>query len=279
MAHPATRATPRDTQQRGKRVRIGWIVDRLNPNFEAAVDLLRQRGAHIELIRPEQQPFDLATVRVENDLYVLKSGTPLGMSLAAILHALGAKTLNPYPTVMLLKDKLIATRLLQQAGIPTPETWVTIAPREVAILLQSGALILKPHRGSRGRGIHIVTKADELNTLPADEPFLVQRYHKPDGLDHKIFRIGDEIFGVRRIWPLNNYADKIGTPFTPSPALREIALQIGRVFGIDLYALDVVISAGKPYVVDVDKLGSYIGVPDAPRRLADYIFAAAQRAM
>jgi len=179
--------------------------------------------------------------------------------------------------VALLRDKIAVTRLVQQAGIPTPETWVTIAPKELAHLLQAGALILKPHRGSRGRGIHIVTRADELNALPTDEPFLVQRYHKPDGLDHKIFRIGDELFGVRRVWPLGTYADKIGTPFTLSPALREIALQVGHVFGIDLYALDVVISAGQPYVVDVDKLGSFMGVPDAPRRLADYIFTAAQR--
>lgn len=257
-------------------MRIGWLVNRLNPNFQAAVELLGQRGAHIELICPEQHPFDLATVRVQNDLYVLKSGTPLAMSVAETLHALGAHTLNPYPTVALLRDKIAVTRLVQQAGIPTPETWVTIAPKELAHLLQAGALILKPHRGSRGRGIHIVTRADELNALPTDEPFLVQRYHKPDGLDHKIFRIGDELFGVRRVWPLNTYADKIGTPFTLSPALREIALQVGRVFGIDLYALDVVISAGQPYVVDVDKLGSFMGVPDAPRRLADYIFNAAQ---
>lgn len=260
-------------------MRIGWIVDRLNPNFEMTVDLLRQRGTPVELIRPEQQPFDLSTVRIQNDLYVIKSGTPLGMSLAATLHALGAPTLNPYPTVALLRDKIAVTRLLQRAGIPTPETWVTIAPKDIAQLLQDGALILKPHRGSRGRGIHIVSNVDELNVLPTDEPFLVQRYHKPGGLDHKIFRIGDELFGVRRIWPLNTYADKIGTPFTLSPSLREIAMQIGQVFGIDLYALDVVVSEGKPYVVDVDKLGSYMGVPDAPRRLADYVYAAAQRAL
>ncbi|MBI5649374.1 MAG: hypothetical protein HZC40_02840, partial [Chloroflexi bacterium] len=74
-------------------MKIGWIADRLNPNFETAIALLRTRGAQVELIRPEQQPFDLATVRVQQDLYVLKSGTPLGMSLAGTLHTLGAKTL------------------------------------------------------------------------------------------------------------------------------------------------------------------------------------------
>ncbi|MBI5649375.1 MAG: hypothetical protein HZC40_02845, partial [Chloroflexi bacterium] len=181
----------------------------------------------------------------------------------------------PYPTVMLLKDKLIVTRLLQQAGIPVPETHVTITPQDVAPLLQAGALILKPVRGSRGRNIHIVSNVDELNAIPTDEPWLVQRYYKPDGLDHKIYRIGDECFGVRRIFPLRTYADKSGEPFVLDAALREIALRIGRVLGTNLYACDVVISAGKPYVVDVNKFGSFMGVPDAPRHLADYLFAAA----
>ncbi len=258
-------------------MRIGMIVDQLNPNMTAAVELLRRRGAKIELIRPEDQTIDLSAVRIQNDLYVIKSGTALGLSLAGTLHALGAQTLNPYPTVMMLRDKIIVTRLLQQAGIPTPDTYVTITPKDVAPLLQGGVLILKPYRGSRGRGIHIVSCVDELSAIPADGPILAQRYHKTDGRDHKIFRIGDEFFGVRRIWPLNTYADKIGEPFTPSPDLREIGMKIGQVFGIDLYAFDVVFSDGKPYVVDVDKFGSYMGVPDAPRRLADYIYAATQR--
>jgi hypothetical protein len=41
----------------------------------------------------------------------------------------------------------------------------------------------------------------------------------------------------------------------------------------------VVLSRGRPYVVDVNKFGSFAGVPDAPRRLADYIYAAGQRAV
>lgn len=259
-------------------MRIGMIVDQLNPNMTAAVELLRQRGAQIGLICPEKQVLDLSTVRIQNDLYVIKSGTPLGLSLAGTLHALGAQTLNPYPTVMLLRDKIIVTRLLQQAGIPTPDTYLTVTPKEVASLLEAGPLIFKPYQGSRGRGIHIASTVDELNMIPAGEPFLAQRYHKPDGRDHKIFRIGDELFGVRRIFPLNTYADKVGEPFTLSAELRDIAMKIGQVFGIDLYRFDVVVSDGKPYVVDVDKFGSYMGVTDAPRQLADYLYAAAQRA-
>jgi glutathione synthase/RimK-type ligase-like ATP-grasp enzyme len=114
------------------------LVDWINPTITAAIELLRRRGKQIELIRPEKQTLDLSTVRVQNDLYVTKSGTALALSLAGTLYGLGAKTLNPYPTVMLLKDKIIVTRLLQQAGIPTPETHVTSEPKELAPLPERG---------------------------------------------------------------------------------------------------------------------------------------------
>ena len=65
---------------------------------------------------------DLADLRVENDLYILKSGTELALSVAGALHALGAATLNPYPTVAMMRNKIIVTRMLKEAGVPTPDT-------------------------------------------------------------------------------------------------------------------------------------------------------------
>ncbi len=178
-----------------------------------------------------------------------------------------------------MRNKIIVTRMLQHAGLPAPESYVASDPSEFAPLLDSGPLILKPYRGSRGAGIRIIRDARELDGMKPNGLMLAQRYQEPDGADRKIYCIGGELFGVKRIWPLRTYEDKMGEPFAVTSELREIALRCGRVFGIDLYGLDVVMSAGQPYVVDVQKFGSYMGVPDAPRRLADYIHAAAQRVL
>jgi hypothetical protein len=86
------------------------------------------------------------------------------------------------------------------------------------------------------------------------------------------------VLGVRRIWPLRTYEDKLGEPFDVPSELRDIMLRAGRALGISLYGLDVVISQGKPYVVDINKFGSYMGVPNAPRLLADYLYDAGRRA-
>ena len=260
-------------------MRIGIILDWMNPNIERAVGLLSERGVRLDLIHPEKQLISLSRVRVESDLYLLKSGSDLALSLGGALHALGAATLNPYPTMAMMRNKIIVTRVLQAAGVPTPDTYVTTRPNDLVSLLESGPLIVKPYRGSRGEGIRIVRHGRELFDLPSDGPILAQRYEEPDGRDLKIFCIGGKLFGVRRIWPLRTYQDKVGDPFPLTPDLRDIARSCGRAFGIDLYGLDVVLSSGRPYVVDVNKFGSYMGVPDASRLLADYIYAAGLRIM
>ena len=63
-----------------------------------------------------------------------------------------------------------------------------------------------------------------------------------------------------------------------SPELREITLQCGHAFGIDLYGVDIIESEGTPYVVDMCSIPGFKGVPDAPRLLAQYFYAAAERA-
>ncbi len=127
-------------------MRIGVILDWMNPTMAAAFQQLSARGVKLDLICPEKQLLDLATVRVENDLYIVKSGTELALSMAGALHALGAVTLNPYPTVAMMRNKIIVTRMLQQAGLPTPASYVASDPSEFVPLLESGPLILKPYR-------------------------------------------------------------------------------------------------------------------------------------
>jgi ribosomal protein S6--L-glutamate ligase len=260
-------------------LRLAILLDWMNPNITETVRLLTQQGATVDLIYPDNQMTDLNDIKVDHDLYVIKSGTDLSMSMAGSFHAMGAATLNPFPVVSMMRNKIIVTRILQNAGIPTPKTYIGNDLKTLVPLLEEGPLILKPYRGTRGLGINILWDASSILDLSLDGPFLVQRYHKPDGPDYKIFNIGGQLFGVRRIWPIRKYEDKLGEPFEVTPELRDIALRTGRAFGIDLYGLDVVMSEGVPYVVDVNKFGSYMGVPDAPRLLATYIYAYGQRVL
>jgi ribosomal protein S6--L-glutamate ligase len=253
---------------------------RRSPITPEVVGLLEEWGARVDLIYPDEELTDLATVRAEHDLYILKAGTELALSLAGALHAVGATILNPYPIAAMCRDKIIATRTLERAGVPVPATYTTLHPSQLAPLLDDGPLVLKPYRGSEGRGVHVVWDADELDAVPADRgPVFAQRYHEPDGRDRKIYVIGGQVFGVKRVWPVRSLEDKLGEPFTIATELRDIALRCGAAFGLELYGLDVIISDGRPYVVDVSSFPGFKGVPDAALRLADYIFTAAERVL
>jgi fructose-1,6-bisphosphatase/inositol monophosphatase family enzyme/glutathione synthase/RimK-type ligase-like ATP-grasp enzyme len=246
--------------------------ERKSPIVPEVIRRLQARGARVEVIYPDESVTDLASVRVAHDLYVLKSGTERALSLAGALHAQGARIVNPYPVAAALRDKVVSTRILQAAGAPVPETWLASRPQELAPLLQGGGLVLKPYRGSQGRGIRVVRTPEELAAADASEPLVfAQRLHPADGPDHKLYGVGGRVFGVRRCWPPRSYEDKLGEPFEVSPELAEVAARCGRAFGVSIFGVDVVLSQGRPLVVDMQCFPGFKGVPDAAALLADAI--------
>ena len=253
---------------------------RISPVMPEVLRLLRDWACTVDVIYPEEQVTPLSQVRLEHDLYILKSGTELALSTAGALHAVGARILNPYPVAAAMRNKIVAMRILQAAGLPVPETYITSDPRQLTSLLDAGPLVLKPYRGSQGRGIHVVWDADELDDVPNDEGLVfAQRYYKPEGEDHKIYVIGEQMFGVKRIFPAKTYEEKVGQPFPITPDLQELAHRCSRAFGLELFGFDVVMSGGQPYIVDIQSFPGFKGVPDAPLRLADYIYSVAQGAV
>jgi len=265
------------------KVRIGFLTRAFSPETRSSVPLvmraLVEAGAIVDVVHPLVGPTDLAGLRIQHDLYVLKQMSGLAVSLAGVLHAQGAAIVNPYPVTLALSDKIVTFRVLQRAGVPLPDTYVFSDPITVAPLLETGPLIVKPVRGWDGHGVRIISKASELADLPArKEPMFAQRYIPPEGHELKMFAIGGRVFGVRRDVQLDAEDGKPGEPFTPTPELRRVVLRCGHAFGVDLYGVDIIERRGVPYVVDMNSIPGFKGVPDAPLRVARYLYAAALRA-
>lgn len=251
-------------------------AQRRNPVTLEAIEILRARGAEVEVIEPRLMNFELSEVRVRHDLYVIKSiANPMAASYGATLHALGAATFNPFPIVQRIRNKIVTLRLLAEHGVPVPATYVSTDAEVLVPLLDQGPLIVKPYMGSRGVGVQRVSTRVELMLAVDPPPILAQRFHlSDDGLDHKISVIGGKVFGVKRIFPICTYTDKIGTPLEIDDETRDIAARISKAFAIDLFSFDLIVSGGKPYVVDVGGFGSLMGVPDAPALVAARIIQA-----
>ena len=266
-----------------RKLRIGFLVPSYSPqstsHMPTVMRALSDAGVVVDVIHPVKQMLELSDVRVEHDLYVLKKTSRLALSIAGALHAQGAVIVNPYPVSVALRDKIITSRILQSAGVPTPDTYVASRPERLESLLDGGPLVVKPYQGSDGFGIRVVRSVAELAAVPAGkDPVFAQRYHPPQGRDRKMYVIGGRVFGVKKVFPARTDAEKHGEPFTPTAELREIVVRCGQAFSIDLYSIDIIESEGKPYVVDMCSIPGCRGVPDGPSHLASYLYAAAKRA-
>src|SRR5262245_59118788 len=122
-------------------MKIGVITKREKAHrsgsvMREAAERLESRGVAVEEIYPEDACVDVARVETDCDLYLLKSGTEAALSFAGVLDAAGAKIINPYQTVVAMRDKIISTRMLQAVNAPLPETWFASKPEQLSGLLK-----------------------------------------------------------------------------------------------------------------------------------------------
>lgn len=258
------------------RLRVGIIADsrkpaHLSPLVPELVRALEELGHEVAVIDPDATPTSLHELAVRADLYVLKGGSEAALSLAGALDRLGALVVNPYAVAAACRDKVVQTTVLAAAGVPVPQSWLTTDPRELADELPLGPVIVKDPRGSRGRGLHVVHAPAQLEPLERDRPWLAMRYHQPEGHDLKLYRIGDDVFGVHRPFPARTLEEKQGAPAHVDDATREIVLRCGDAFGIEVYGVDIIRSQGRSWVVDMSSFPGFKGVPDAGTLIARHV--------
>ena len=195
----------------------------------------------------------------------------LGLSIAGILHRKGARILNNYLACAIVQDKAQVAHDLMANGIPTARSFITGHPAQAMEYLDSHPVIIKPHRGSYGHGVHVLDNKD-VDSDGSYNGVFVQQYKRPFDDDLKVYVIGNQVMAIRRKFPALNYDDKIGRPVIIDEATREVALKVGEIFNLDIYGLDIIETDEGPLVIDVNYFPGFIGVPNAPEMLSQYIY-------
>lgn len=241
--------------------------------------LLRGWGAEID-VPSLTDPISLAAPAVAADLALLRSVDDVVTSVAEVVEATGGRCVSPVRVTRLCRDRVAITARLAAAGIPVPESWVASDLTAIHELLVDGPLVVRPARAGQDLGARVIWDADELaDGTVAGQPWLVQRRQPTRARDRKIYRIGEQVFGVKRRWPARSLADKTGEPFTVSCEIQEVTDRVALVLGTDLFGLDLIETDDGPVVVDVHPFPGFKGVPEAPLRLADYLYAVAADAV
>jgi ribosomal protein S6--L-glutamate ligase len=227
----------------------------------------------VEVLVPEKEPALLSRVALDADLYLWKSHERLCDSLAALIHGRGLPLVNDYFGTLQVRDKIVTSMGLMDAGLPTPEAYYAGSAEQLRSVVEDYPIVVKPNSGRRGQQISVVRSAQELGRLDLSYgDIFAQQFVNGGGLDLKAYVVGDEVFGVARPFPVRTAGEKRGEPRTISPEVRDICLRCGELFGLELYGVDLIETEEGPYVIEVNCFPGYKGVPEADRLLAEYIF-------
>lgn len=252
------------------------LPPRTNPIMSDVFHRLERLGIEVEIRYPEEELARLDTLAADADLYVLKSDTEMALSLATALAGMGARVINSLDATLLAKDKVLAAAVLGRAGIPAPASFMARRAAPLRSRVERGALILKPYRGYHGVGITVAERPEQLPNDGDDAEFaFAQEYLANARRDLKIFAIGEEIFGVRKEFASGSFLNG-GEPAHLSAEVVSMARKCGEAFGLELYGLDIAEEKHGAFVVDVNYFPGYRGVPEASRRLADYVVETAR---
>jgi ribosomal protein S6--L-glutamate ligase len=245
---------------------------------------LLQWGHSVDILVPQDTITSLSDLSKQRyDAYVLKtvSDGP-GLSLLEAAEVVGIPTINRSWAIRRVRDKAITVAMAQAQGIPVPMTYFVAHPRLLnQVPAEQYPLVVKPTNGSSCRQIHYIDSPSALEKLDIEATncnfWLAQHYEVNVGFDTKLYVAGNEVFAVAKRSPLHPDIEVEKRPIAVNPFLRSLALRVGKLFGLDIYGLDIVETSKGPVVVDINDFPSFGNVPEAEQLVARCVIETAQR--
>ena len=188
----------------------------------------------------------------------------------------GVPVMNSPRAIERSVDKFYTTALLQEAGLPTPETVVCEGAADaMAAVLAMGDVIVKPIFGSMGHGMVRMSDPDvAFRVVRALEQtravFYVQRAVDHDGRDVRVFVVGGRVLGaIQRHasngeWRTNVSRGGSARPVELLPAWEELALRAAAAIDADYAGVDLLPSRdGTVFVLEVNGIPGWKGLQQA----------------
>jgi RimK family alpha-L-glutamate ligase len=192
------------------------------------------------------------------------------------IESRGVPVLNSPRAIERSVDKFYTTALLQEAGLPTPETVVCEGATEaMSAVAAMGDVIIKPLFGSMGHGMvrvsdpdvafRIVRSLEQLRIV-----FYVQRVVDHGGRDVRVFVVGGRVLAAieRRApdgrWRTNVSLGGAAQPFELPPSWEQLALRAAATIGADYAGVDLLPSRdGTVFVLEVNGIPGWQGLEQA----------------
>src|SRR5580765_4092623 len=195
------------------------------------------------------------------------------------LHLLadgGLPVVNPPRCLERTIDKHWTSRLLAQAGVPTPRT---VVAEDIEDALQAfaalGDVVVKPLCGSGGRGIVRLSDPDlawrAFRALEEQHAvFYLQEFVPHGHSDLRLFVAGGEVVAAARRagdgWKCNVAAGASTRPHAPTAAQAELAARAAAAVGADYAGVDLLEAEdGRLLVTEVNGIPGWSGLQEVTR--------------
>jgi RimK family alpha-L-glutamate ligase len=193
------------------------------------------------------------------------------------LHRLeerGTRVMNSPRAIERTVDKFWTSALLEQCGLPTPDTIVCESPDEaIAAFRALGDVIVKPLFGSMGLGMVRVTDEDmayrvfrTIETIGG--VYYLQRTIDHEGRDLRVFVLGGRVLGAieRRAegWRTNLARGGTGRPARLTEEWAGLAVRAAAAVGAEYAGVDLLPARdGSVYVLEVNGIPGWEGLQQA----------------
>jgi RimK family alpha-L-glutamate ligase len=212
------------------------------------------------------------------------------------MEARGVPVVNSPRAIERSVDKFYTTALLQESGLPTPETVVCERAADALAAMQAmNDVVVKPLFGSLGHGIVRVSDPDialrvakTLERLRA--VFYVQRAVDTAGRDIRAFVVGGRVIGaIERFAAAGEWRSNVSRgarvrPLVMPAEWERLAVRAAAAVGADYAGVDLLPSrAGEVFVAEVNGIPGWRGLAaatgiDVAGLIVDHVVARVQAA-
>jgi RimK family alpha-L-glutamate ligase len=192
------------------------------------------------------------------------------------LETRGTIVMNSPRAIERSVDKFYASALLQESGLPTPDTVVCEGTSDAMDAVRKmGDVVVKPLFGSMGHGMVRVSDPDVAFRVfrsleQVRSVFYVQRVIEHEGCDVRVFVVGGRMLGAieRRApdgqWRTNFTRGGSVRPFDLPKNWEQLALRAASAIGADYAGVDLLPSRdGQVFVLEVNGIPGWQGLQQA----------------
>lgn len=228
------------------------------------------------------------------DVVLARTGSGTGyfnLSVLRQFERLNVPTLPNSDSICAAKDKMYASQIMAQAGLPIPKTMLTRFPSNGDLVEKQVGFpcVVKVVTGSHGAGVYLCEDKKQYNDLSElisaldfKNSMIVQEYIKhSEGRDLRVIVIGGKVVGAMQrkstdgSFKANISRGGKGEPYDIDDEMEMLAIQVAKTLDLDIAGVDLLFHTDGYKICEANSSPGFKGFEEAlgvniPQKIFDY---------